>query len=85
MTQAIFWLIRDSQCHYYNPGRRSRQSPFITRQFLLTCGNRPDEIGLTAITTAVVMIVAISDSENARAQPLLRLSDTMVGIAVGMT
>jgi hypothetical protein len=31
------------------------------------------------------MIVAISDSENARAQPLLRLSDTMVGIAVGMT
>src|SRR5271156_5951007 len=42
MTQAIFWLIRDSQCHYYNPGRRrSRQSPFITRQFPLTCGTRP--------------------------------------------
>jgi hypothetical protein len=34
---------------------------------------RRDEIGLTAITTAVVMIVAASDSQNAWQQPLLRL------------
>ena len=45
---------------------------------------RRDEIGLTAITTAVVMIVAASDSENAMQQPLLRLVDTVTGIAIGV-
>ena len=45
---------------------------------------RRDEIGLTAITTAVVMIVAASDSQNAWQQPLLRLVDTVVGIAIGV-
>jgi uncharacterized membrane protein YccC len=45
---------------------------------------RRDEIGLTAITTAVVMIVAASDSENALQQPLLRLVDTVTGIAIGV-
>jgi ABC-type branched-subunit amino acid transport system permease subunit len=45
---------------------------------------RRDEIGLTAITTAVVMIVASSDSENALQQPLLRLVDTVTGIAIGV-
>jgi uncharacterized membrane protein YgaE (UPF0421/DUF939 family) len=45
---------------------------------------RRDEIGLTAITTAVVMIVAASDTQNAWQQPLLRLVDTVVGIAIGV-
>ncbi len=45
---------------------------------------RREEIGLTAITTAVVMIVAASDSQNALQQPLLRLADTVIGIAIGV-
>jgi uncharacterized membrane protein YccC len=45
---------------------------------------RHDEIGLTAITTAVVMIVAASEPQNAWQQPLLRLVDTVVGIAIGV-
>jgi len=49
-----------------------------------TSPGRRDEIGLTAITTAVVTIVAASDSENALQQPLLRLVDTVTGIAIGV-
>lgn len=52
---------------------------------VITSLGRPDEIGLTTITTAVVMIVATNDPENAWAQPLLRLIDTMVGIAIGVS
>jgi uncharacterized membrane protein YgaE (UPF0421/DUF939 family) len=45
---------------------------------------RRDEAGLTAITIAVIMIVAASDPQDAWRQPLLRLLDTIVGIAVGV-
>jgi uncharacterized membrane protein YgaE (UPF0421/DUF939 family) len=45
---------------------------------------RRDDIGLTAITTAVVLIVAANVSVDAWQQPLLRLMDTIVGIAVGV-
>jgi uncharacterized membrane protein YgaE (UPF0421/DUF939 family) len=45
---------------------------------------RRDDIGLTAITTAVVLIVAASSPEDAWRQPLLRLADTIVGVAVGI-
>jgi len=45
---------------------------------------RREEIGLTAITTAVVMIVAANDPQNALQQPLLRLADTVIGIAIGV-
>jgi uncharacterized membrane protein YgaE (UPF0421/DUF939 family) len=45
---------------------------------------RREEIGLTAITTAVVMIVAANDPQNALQQPLLRLADTIIGIAIGV-
>jgi uncharacterized membrane protein YgaE (UPF0421/DUF939 family) len=45
---------------------------------------RRDDIGLTAITTAVVMIVAASEPQNAWLQPLLRLVDTLIGITVGV-
>lgn len=51
---------------------------------VITALGRPDEIGLTAVATAVVMIGAADDPQNAWAQPLLRLIDTMVGVAVGM-
>jgi uncharacterized membrane protein YgaE (UPF0421/DUF939 family) len=46
--------------------------------------SRRDDIGLTAITTAVVLIVAASVSQDAWQQPLLRLMDTIVGVAVGV-
>lgn len=46
--------------------------------------DRPGEMGLTAITVAVIMIVAASNPEDAWRQPLLRLGDTVVGIAVGV-
>jgi uncharacterized membrane protein YccC len=45
---------------------------------------RRDDIGLTAITTAVVLIVAAGVSQDAWHQPLLRLRDTIVGVAVGV-
>jgi uncharacterized membrane protein YgaE (UPF0421/DUF939 family) len=45
---------------------------------------RSDEAGLTAITTAIVMIVAASDPPHASQQAMLRLFDTVIGIAVGV-
>ena len=45
---------------------------------------RREEIVTTAITTAVVMVVAAMDTRHARLQPLLRFLDTVVGIAVGI-
>jgi len=45
---------------------------------------RREEIGLAAVTTAVVMLVAAIDAQDAWQQPLLRLMDTLIGIAVGV-
>jgi uncharacterized membrane protein YccC len=46
--------------------------------------DRRDEIITTAITTIVVMAVAILNPADALSQPLLRLMDTVVGISVGV-
>ena len=46
--------------------------------------NRREDIVTTGITTAVVMVVAGMSPLNAWHQPLLRLIDTVVGIAVGV-
>ena len=45
---------------------------------------RRDDIVTTAITTAVVMVVAAMSPAEAWHQPLLRFADTVVGIAVGV-
>ena len=45
---------------------------------------RRDEIITTAITTAVVMVVAAISPGEAWHQPLLRLVDTAVGIGIGV-
>jgi uncharacterized membrane protein YccC len=45
---------------------------------------RSDEVGLTAITIAVIMIVAASNPQDPQMQPILRLVDTVVGISVGV-
>jgi uncharacterized membrane protein YccC len=46
--------------------------------------NRQDDIATAGITTAVIMFVAIMDTGHAQQQPLLRLIDTLIGIAVGV-
>jgi uncharacterized membrane protein YccC len=45
---------------------------------------RREDIVTTGITTAVVMVVAAMSPQNAWQQPLLRLVDTVLGIAVGI-
>lgn len=45
---------------------------------------RREDIVTTGITTAVVMVVAAMSPQDAWQQPLLRLIDTIVGIAVGI-
>jgi uncharacterized membrane protein YccC len=45
---------------------------------------RRDDIVTTGITTTVVMVVAAMSPQDAWHQPLLRLADTVVGIAVGV-
>jgi uncharacterized membrane protein YccC len=45
---------------------------------------RREDIVTTGITTAVVMVVAAMSPQDAWQQPLLRLIDTVVGIAVGI-
>jgi uncharacterized membrane protein YccC len=46
--------------------------------------NRREDAITTAITTIVVMVVAILSPAHAWTQPLLRLFDTVVGIVVGV-
>jgi uncharacterized membrane protein YgaE (UPF0421/DUF939 family) len=46
---------------------------------------RRDDIVTTGITTTVVMVAAALSPQEAWHQPLLRLADTVVGIAVGVT
>jgi uncharacterized membrane protein YgaE (UPF0421/DUF939 family) len=43
-----------------------------------------DDVVTAGITTTVVMVVAAMEPRNAWLQPLLRLLDTVVGIAVGI-
>ena len=50
---------------------------------LMALGRR-DDIITTGITTTVVMVVAAMSPQDAWHQPLLRLVDTVVGIAVGV-
>lgn len=55
----------------------------ISALLMIALGRR-EEIGLTAITTAVVLIVAMGSPQDAWQQPLLRLMDTVAGVAVGI-
>ena len=51
---------------------------------VMTLVGRPDDIITTGITTAVVMVVAGISPHDAWLQPILRLMDSVVGIAVGI-
>lgn len=46
---------------------------------------RPGDAITAGITTAVVMVSAASSPHDAWQQPILRLADTIIGVAVGVT
>jgi hypothetical protein len=51
---------------------------------VVTAMGRPDDTITTGITIAVVMVVAALSPHDAWRQPILRLVDTAVGVAVGV-
>lgn len=51
---------------------------------ILTLVGRPGDIITTGITIAVVMVVAAISPHDAWQQPILRLGDTAIGVAVGL-
>ena len=52
--------------------------------FLLIAVGRDGDVGIAAITTSVVMVAAALNPHAAWQQPILRLADTAIGIAVGL-
>jgi hypothetical protein len=52
--------------------------------FVLMVMGRDDLVVTTGITTAVVMVVAALSPHDAWQQPILRLVDTLVGVAIGV-
>ena len=52
---------------------------------VMIVSKRREDIVTTAITSIVIMVVAIISPERAWHQPLLRLFDTVIGIGVGVT
>jgi uncharacterized membrane protein YccC len=46
---------------------------------------RPEDVVTAGITTAVVMVVAAISPHHAWQQPILRVVDTAIGVAVGFT
>jgi uncharacterized membrane protein YccC len=55
-----------------------------TGTLLMLMLDRRDDIITTAVTTIVVMVVALKSPVDAWQQPLLRLLDTLVGVAIGV-
>lgn len=51
---------------------------------LMIMFNRPKDVMTTAITIAVVMVVAEVSPQQAWHQPILRLFDSLIGVAVGI-
>jgi hypothetical protein len=51
---------------------------------VVTTMGRPDDTITTGITIAVVMVVAALSPHDAWRQPILRVADTAVGVAVGV-
>jgi uncharacterized membrane protein YccC len=45
---------------------------------------QPDDVVTTSITTAVVMVVAALSPQSPWEQPILRLLDTAIGVAIGL-
>jgi uncharacterized membrane protein YccC len=45
---------------------------------------RPGDAATAAITTAVVLVASAVSPQHAWQQPILRLADTVVGVAIGV-
>jgi hypothetical protein len=52
---------------------------------VLSLLGRADDIVTCSITTAVVLVVAALSPHDAWQQPILRLGDTVVGVAIGLS
>jgi len=52
---------------------------------IVTLIGRPQDAITAGITTAVVLVVAAVSPHDAWQQPILRLADTIVGVAVGVS
>lgn len=52
--------------------------------FVMMLIGRPDDVVTTSITTAVVMVAAALSPHDPWEQPVLRLLDTAVGVAIGL-
>jgi uncharacterized membrane protein YccC len=88
MSRLIATCVSFALCLPYlllfpsNPGTMALLLAFGT--IVMTLLGRRDDIITTAITTAVVMVVAAISPQEAWRQPLLRLVDTVVGVGVGV-
>ena len=51
---------------------------------ILTLIGRTDDVVTASITTTVVIVVAALSPDDARLQPILRVVDTVIGVAVGI-
>jgi len=51
---------------------------------VVTLAGRPGDAVTAAITTAVIMVVAAISPHDAWEQLILRLADTVIGVAVGV-
>ena len=51
---------------------------------IVTLIGRPQDAITAAITTAVVLVVAAVSPRDAWEQPILRLADTIIGVAIGV-
>jgi uncharacterized membrane protein YgaE (UPF0421/DUF939 family) len=56
----------------------------IVGSLLMIALGQRDQIGLTAITTVVVLVVAADKDHNAWQEPFLRLLDTLIGVTIGL-
>jgi putative flippase GtrA len=94
---AVVFVFRDSRAHALSAGIARLIATCVSfalclpyRLFFpftlvdLAILHQRDDIVTTGITTTVVMVVAAVSPNEARRQPLLRLFDTVVGIALGV-
>jgi hypothetical protein len=51
---------------------------------VVTLAGRPQDAGIAAIATTVIMVVAAVNPHDAWKQPILRLADTAIGVAIGV-
>ena len=81
---AVSCLLCFALMLFVRPSPLGMALVLVVGTLLLIAMNRRDEIITMAITTLVVMVVAILSPHDALVQPLLRFIDTVVGVAVGV-